>query len=162
MIFLNDPVQFKRDTILKIFFFTSMQSNNQKFFLQITNQRGNYSALFGLRFYCILTPKIIEFAMCSLTTFRKMYEYSHFFTCLIHCKKVTFCKIVKKQWIVSLIYLNLRRKTIAEFKLCLCITQNGAKANIKGYEFSFYAQAVLFLCTTSNLNLLCKDGYIFF
>lgn len=26
----------------------------------------------------------------------------------------------------------------------------------------FYAQAVLFLCTTSNLNLLCKDGYFFF
>lgn len=23
------------------------------------------------------------------------------------------------------------------------------------------AQAVLFLCATSNLNLLCKDGYIF-
>lgn len=27
--------------------------------------------------------------------------------------------------------------------------------------FFFNAQAVLFLCTTSNLNLLCKDGYVF-
>lgn len=29
------------------------------------------------------------------------------------------------------------------------------------FPFFFYAQAVLFLCATSNLNLLCKDGYIF-
>lgn len=29
-----------------------------------------------------------------------------------------------------------------------------------GAEQFFNAQAVLFLCMTCNLNLLCKDGYI--
>lgn len=39
------------------------------------------------------------------------------------------------------------------------MNSNGAKVF---FFLPFYAQAVLFLCTTSNLNLLCKDGYIFF
>lgn len=44
---------------------------------------------------------------------------------------------------------------------------NGVKAEVSlfffllCFLFPFPAQAVLFLCATSNLNLLCKDGYIF-
>lgn len=35
---------------------------------------------------------------------------------------------------------------------------NGIEAEVFGF---LSAQAILFLCATSNLNLLCKDGYIF-
>lgn len=67
-----------------------------------------------------------------------MYEHSHFFTCLIRCQKREFCKIVKeKKRTNNELYLNLfkfeEKKQLLNLN-CLCITQNGAKANIIGYE----------------------------
>lgn len=78
-----------------------MQSSNRNsFFLQITIQLGvNYSALFRLRFYYILTPKVIEFAMYSLTQHFVKCMNIAIFSLALRCQKQLpeFCKIVKKK-----------------------------------------------------------------
>lgn len=60
----------------------------------------------------------------------------------------------------------MNKKTLNLNYACMCNSRK--RQNTIGREqlsffcLFYYAQAVLFLCMTSNLNLLCKDGYIFF